>query len=820
MVTKRLFFVLLIAVIAGGYSFAPMEGPIERLSKQLAKWADEYPVEKVYLQFDKPNYAAGDDIWFKAYVTSGSFNRPTTISGVVNVDLVNQWGQTQITLKLPLNNGSAAGDLALPDTLSGGTYYLRAYTNYMRNADLDYYFTQTITVVNNLVSKTAKYHYIPRNTPVDTADRKPDLQFFPEGGELVAGLPNQVAFKCLGPTGLGLDVKGTVVDGNGKQLAELNTSHLGMGKFSFVPLPGKKYTARISTANGLSFNYPLPQAADKGYVLHIPDAVSDNIAVQLTANNGALQSGTNKLLYLIAQSAGKICYTGTMEPRSEAYTTSISKDKFPTGIVQFTLFTAGGEPLLERLVFVKHADKLVLNVSAPQNSAPRQKVKINVDAKSNGQPVAGDFSVAVIDESKVPTNADNENHIMAGLLLKAELSGYIEQPAYYFNHNDSKALADLDLLMLTQGYHRFYWRQFNRDFWGTRIYRPEKALSIAGTITTTNGKPVANGKVQVIDIDNASYVLDTLTDANGRFAFNNLAFEDSIRFIVQARTANNKKDVKILLDTIPPGTTFRSGNNPELGIDNRDSLTVYTQASRLLYNAQRQAGVGNHIIPLAEVIIREKKIALKHSANLNGPGNADQVLLARDFRNFGCAYLSDCLQGRLLGVTFRNGVPYSTRGYRPMQVIIDGVYVESSFLNSINYNDVAAIEVLRNAGTTGIYGGRAGNGVIIVTTKRGDDNDNAYDGPTAGRGIKPYYPKGYYKARAFYSPRYDQSRTNKSLADLRSTIYWNPNLVTGSDGKASFEYFNAGGKGIYRIIIEGLDAEGNLARQVYRYRVE
>ena len=111
------------------------------------------------------------------------------------------------------------------------------------------------------------------------------------------------------------------------------------------------------------------------------------------------------------------------------------------------------------------------------------------------------------------------------------------------------------------------------------------------------------------------------------------------------------------------------------------------------------------MIPLREVIIREKKQAVKNSSNLNGPGKADQILLARDLQNLGCAQITDCLQGRLLGVIFRNGVPYSTRSfYRPMQVIIDGAYVDAGFLDNINYNDIQAIEVLRNISSTGIYG--------------------------------------------------------------------------------------------------------------------
>jgi uncharacterized protein YfaS (alpha-2-macroglobulin family) len=61
---------------------------------------------------------------------------------------------------------------------------------------------------------------------------------------------------------------------------------------------------------------------------------------------------------------------------------------------------------------------------------------------------------------------------------------------------------------------------------------------------------------------------------------------------------------------------------------------------------------------------------------------------------------------------------------------------------------------------------------------------------------------------------------NRGTRDLRSTIYWQPDIITDKEGKASFEYFNADGKGTYRVVIEGIDADGNLGRQVYRYQVE
>jgi len=82
-----------------------------------------------------------------------------------------------------------------------------------------------------------------------------------------------------------------------------------------------------------------------------------------------------------------------------------------------------------------------------------------------------------------------------------------------------------------------------------------------------------------------------------------------------------------------------------------------------------------------------------------------------------------------------------------------------------------------------------------------------------------YRFKGFYKAREFYSPRYDADK-KFDLADNRKTIYWLPNLVTDVNGKASFQYFNAGSKGSYRVVIEGIDDSGKLGRQVLRYKVE
>lgn len=898
MAYKRFIAGLLLAIgVIGIYSFSTDDDIIARVQRQLEKWTNNHPVEKVHLHLDKPYYTAGDDIWFKAYVITGPLHRLQPDSGILNIELIDARDSIKQSLKLQLHNGLAYGDFALPDTLHEGNYRIRAYTQYMLNAGSDYIFDKAISIGNVITNKVftkttfntttqngrntvsadinytdangvvyagnaVTYSVMLNNTvlakgkgvtdangnlhislpadnaallkqgrivtglagtgngtvyksiPVRTMAVYADVQFFPEGGNMVNGLPARVAFKAIGIDGLGVDIKGTVTNTKGEEIAQINTQHLGMGVFTFTPQAGETYKANIIYPDGTKGLLRLPKAADNGYVLKVVELGKNDLRIAI-----ATAKGTTGQFVVVGQSAGKVYYSARSTAGGSAFSTTISKSKFPSGITEFTLFSESGEPLNERLVFIQNpADKLNLAVTADNQSyRPRQKVSLNIDAKDNeGKPAIGSFSVSVTDESKVPVDENTENNIFASLLLTSDLKGYVEQPAYYFKNDDEKARADLDVLMLTQGYHRFEWKSVLNDTPAPNLYPVQKTFTISGRITTPSGAPVANGKVELINFDDGLLKVDTLTDQNGRFAFTDIIYADSLKFLIQARNAKNKRDVVIKMDTVPPLSASNYKNAADLIINAGGAVTAYAQNSKQLYFEQMKAGLGNHVISLKEVLIREKRIALKHSANLNGPGNADQVLLAKDLMNYGCVRLADCLQGRLLGVLFNNGVPVTTRGGGRMLIVIDGIYSDASFMNSLSINDVQSIEVLRNIGTAGIYGGRGGNGVLVITTKRGDEP--SYYPQQFGRGIKPYQPKGIYKSRTFYSPKYD-AKTIQKIADLRTTVFWKPDMVTPG-GKAAIEYFNAGSAGIYRVVIEGIDSEGNIGRQVFRYKVE
>ena len=354
-------------------------GPFRNAYAQLTKQTIEQPFEKVYLQLDKPYYAAGDDMWFKAYVVTGNNHQLSAISGIVNVELIDARDSIKQSVKLPLGAGVAHGDFALPDNLAKGYYRIRAYTNNMRNAGPEYFFNQAITIINatSPPTKAAKVGS-PYNQQITG---KTDLQFFPEGGQLVNGVTAKVAFKALASNGLGVDVKGIIVDGRGNRVAQFASSHLGMGVFEITPVAGVVYHAEIINTKGTENSYPLPMATDKGYVLAADGLDPQNLLVKVTASGPPY---ADQQLTLVAQSGGKVYDIQQSRPGTLAFTSVIPKSKFPSGVAQLTLYAASGEPLNERLVFIRHPDQLNLNLAADQQVyTPRQKVTLTLNARNN-----------------------------------------------------------------------------------------------------------------------------------------------------------------------------------------------------------------------------------------------------------------------------------------------------------------------------------------------------------------------------------------------------------------------------------------------------
>ncbi len=885
----------------------PPDDLVDKIAASLNTWMSERPQEKVYLHTDKPYYALGDTIWFKAYVTVGSRHQLSGLSGALYVDLVNGRDSIQETLKLPLTAGMSIGDFTLSDTLKEGNYRIRAYTRWMRNAGPDYYFDRTfavgnpgseeviakvtyqykttggnpvvtallnytdanglpltdkevryeimanheaiasekaktdgsgnitINIINDQTSNlkgayirttivTEKKKKIEKSFPIKAALSQSDVQFFPESGDLVNGLTSRVAFKAVSVDGTGVNIKGSITDNQGQEVAQMESVHAGMGTFNLKPEVGKTYEAKIKYPDGSETVINLPKAADGGYVLAVYQTEGDSLLVRINASAKAV----NQTVNLIAQTGGETIYASQIKISTPVTSIWLKKTSFPSGIAQFTLFDNRGQPINERIAFLKNPDEMQLKISTSKPAyKTREKVEIELESNDQrGKAVAGSFSVAVIDESKVPIDETSESTIFSNTLLTSDLKGYIEKPNYYFATESEAVNKALDNLMLTQGYRRFTWKEVLSGKPGEPIFRAEKlSTEIAGKVLSLSGKPLPNAKVTLMSLK-AGIVRDTTTDAQGRFDFDKLVLSDSLKFSVQARTAKNGKQVEIVLYKVPNQILTPNNNIGDINTDIAESTKEYLANTQKEFEILERTGKLNRVQRLREVVIKGTKKEDQYSTQgmFRIPSvSADQIYVIPNPEL--CANLGVCLQGMLAGVVFmlkdtENIViqNYPITRHIPMQVILDGRRVDNVIEiadifdnNVIDPTDIAKIEVVRsNYAMKTILGGPS----ILIFTKRGWVHKR-YD-PS----MTNISPKGFNNVRAFYSPRYDAPKTATQMPDFRSTIYWNPNVITAADGKVKFDFFNADDPGSYRVVVEGINAAGELGRKVYRFKVE
>ena len=658
---------------------------------------------------------------------------------------------------------------------------------------------------------------------IKKAFAKADVQFFAEGGELIDGLRSKIAFKVLDAKGYGLDVTGSVFDNAGNDVADFATQHAGMGIFALLPQSDKTYKAVVNFPDGSKSEYEMPKVRSDGIFIAVNNNDPENLTVKVAANDAFFKQYQNRGYYIIAQNGATIYYTSYIALQSKVYNALIPTNKFPSGVLQVTLLAADGEPLSERVCFINRNDNLNLSIKPAANSnKPLGHTVLTLLAKKDTTPVTGNFSVAVIDEHKVPNNDDTDLSILSSILLTSDLNGFIENPNYYFNGTDNKRVTDLDILMLTQGYRRFSYHEILDNKLKPITYNREQGIQISGTLRTVSGVPVFSGNVN-LKIPDRNISLNAVTDVDGHFLFDNVNLLDSTKVILNARNNNNADNLVITADA-PSPQPITKGYEAVSNYGNIDSLMhIY------LLNTKKQI---DNLHMLNEVVVnstRSEKIVHEDYAALKGLGFQPDQAIGPNILKYCTGDFEECMIGRVFGIWHVENDFYIKKDYlagnkKPIKFFVNGSAVDVLYLKSINGADVLNIEIYTKDGVSGLMRFYDCNGIISITTKSHSfsPNTNAVDLTflkTAGNMIT-LLPKGYYKSKTFYSPKYTTDQADfKRVIDLRSTIFWSPNVFTDKKGNATLEYFNALGAGIYKVVIEGIDAEGKIGRFVYRYQV-
>jgi hypothetical protein len=650
-----------------------------------------------------------------------------------------------------------------------------------------------------------------------------DVQFLPEGGNMVANLPAHIGFKAIGEDGKGIDVSGIITDQNQKQVATFKSLHNGMGSFDLTAKDGETYTAKVTLPGGVIKEYPFPVIKAWGTILQVKNELEkDSLEVSVGASNDIAQAGES--YFLIGKARGIICYAAIVNFKvARLVKRKIAKSLFPSGITHFTLMTTNRQPLNERLVFIDQQDNLNIKLTTDRpfyNKRDSVALSVKVTDK-DGKPIKGNFSLAVTDDAQVKTDSLNNENIITRLLLASDLKGYIKAPGYYLSSKTEVVWQALDNLLLTQGWVGYNWQQVLNA--PAITYQPEHEFEVKGSVLNAFNKPVKGTDV-VLFSKSPSLSMDTVTDNNGRFTFHHFPQIDTPQFILKAINKNGKSfNVGITVDEVKPPDFIK----PESSLVvpwyvNSDTTLLNYAKSNALAKQQQYFPESGHV--LKEVIVTAKKI-IKGSQNLNGSGNADQVIDEKELENAGKKTFLDLFYEKIPGFklgSFRGGTWFFVK-YKIAEFLFDGVpitYEEIYLLNNLtryfeshSAEDIKGIEVNFSGKFTGNYQNRfhiydnaaLQHAFIEITTRSGNGIiiDNT-PGMYLYKSLALSYPKQFYK------PKYTVNDTTKHVPDLRSTIDWEPNIITDTNGEAKVSFYTADKPSTYTLIIEGSDMNGNL----------
>lgn len=825
---------------------------------------NNFTQEKVYLHLDNNGYIAGEHLWFKAYVFKAASLLPTDMSKVLYVELLNPDGELMERKTLKVDNGRTYGDFDLdPMLCHQGFYELRAYTRAMLNWDPAYIYSRVIPVfdqpkdsVNYTGMAIYDYEYdqrtdqflrrAPKPLTTQSTVKKSNilLTFYPEGGHLTKGVPNRVAYKITDEEGVPVAPQLVIHNSDGSQVTTSKVLHDGMGVFSLPAEWGGGY-AELSDGNMTKAQFPLPAQRSEGSDLTA--TCSPERGMEITIRSS--QAMTGRMLGLSVTCRGTLLYFNTVKTENEN-NINIPYDKLRDGVAQVTLFTDEGEVLSERLLWVEPKERTPL-MTVQQNKQvyqPFEPIVLDVSLKDGeGHPLQADFSLSVRDAA-TETGPDPCG-LRADMLLSSELKGYIHNPDYYFESDDTTHRQALDLLMMVQGWRRYKWQEMS-GVEPLQVQHPcELGLTLIGNLTTTRAANKYLQREGSLDVNfliqslEGTKIFDMQTDSTGYFAVQMPDFNGDAPCVM---TVTNNKDKRVYSDFIldrnfsPVPSSFEPLEiTSSVGVMESRVKALSREAETFEWTDTIPDYVSD-IVHLKEVTVKGRRtLGYRPGARFTWMGgeNATKGSATRYYNlseeldryldsGKGVPYVWDWLleHDKDFDYDYENGDVW----YRGKRVIfvIDNNYPGASFtattatgdeLNtgrflmshfqslSIVENEAVAEKVMQFV-TRSPYANTGNARVVFFLYSRSDlRQPNGYR-----RGTRWINLHGYSLCSDFYSPDY-RRHDIPSDQDHRRTLYWNPSLVTDTNGQASVLFY-AGSRPDERLHInaQGIAVNGQM----------
>jgi len=680
------------------------------------------PHLKMKLDFERKAYGKGDDVIAKLQLETND-NKPLSNYNFTYQAQLN--GQKLIAANSQTgNDGVMYIKFALPKRIDSNDGLLSVTIDYEGQTES---ISRSIPIVLDNIS----------------------LQFYPEGGDLVSGIENRVAFKAKNEFGKPADIEGIVYNSNGTKVTTFKSYYNGMGAFVLPCQNDDQYTARITIPAGIEAEFVLPALLEKGYVLNTKH--KDNNEIEATVLTQKAEQ-----LSIVAQVRGKIYYSTKLEAEVGKNTIIIPTLKMPMGVCQLTLFDSKSIAHSERLVFVNKHKQLQIDITTNKEKyLTREKVFATIHVKDEmGMPVAANLSLSVTNDELLAFADDKQGNLLSELYLQQDIKGKIDEPAFYFS-KDAKSNDALDYLLMTSGWRRFKWEQILTEQYPKQFIKPEKTSIRGQIIDIKTGKPVNKASIHFGK-------LTLQSNEDGKYVYNKLDLSEP-------------KKMKVSMDGFE---NYEEEINSYQDADETKVIQIYP----IGYRKELER------VQLQEVMVmdavEERAIAL--------PGRVfnDEIQMmpakaqdeARKRAEAGAKAKAEAEEKSKTRAEVRAKANADAKakkeGEKPKaangikNVVIDG--------KADVKNEMAA------------------NGARL-------------DLKVKKQILPPIQPNSqikFYRTREFAIPDYSKATGKELRNDFRKTIYWNPDIVVDASGKKEIEFYTNDEITSFKFITEGIGSNG------------
>ena len=855
---KSLIFLLSMVWVVFTLS-AQEQSPIPKISQQISTYFSYYPREKVFLTTDKQFYKPGETIWFRSFVSNGDNLLSSVEGSKLYVGLYDKMGSAVGKDIYKLVDGSAFGDLVIPEKLDDDFYFLVAYTSVQssqeqiaviplkiepqysnqwvveavakdsvsiagkpnelfvvlrdvsgeiqKNEQLKYEIRNGSEVIAKDKMKTNENGKatIPFTIPAKTngepfvcalSDAKGDwshdvflptnldqviVQFFPEGGSLVAGIPTRVGFTAFNKWGIPVNLDGSLVNARGEKVAPVKTLSKGLGIFSASFPAQQQYKLLVSGIDGQNQTFDLPMPLQGGLALAVTKTDAEFIY-----SNLIFADAQKHAVALTVTHGNNVFWAADMEINGTSRL-KIPVEKLSRGINLLSVFSKEGDLLANRIVFIDNNQKLKIDIQPEKSTAlPGEKIKVKAHlTNENNQPVSGNISIAVFDKFR---SEQDKAQIADYLMIESEVETPFSLIPESFRDKVGNS-AFTDIFLIANKLKGFNWENI-------RKFKPENAsianvenFKISGFVTDKSGSKFGKAKVILTD-EKTGKVYTTITNSGGVFLFPGLKMGEFNNFTSKALDLDGKAILTIhLINNLEGQIAVSIAEN----IQKYNLLEMEKVADEAYFkNNESLFSKAPRVVKAISPNYDNQRRMFASASNL-----LDVIKTIKPFK---------ITNNQIVFMGSENSLNYQGGAL----IVLDGQQLgtDISAINNLSPADIDHINVSTNPMDIQRYTGLNSVGVIEIFQKKAKVEE---PGPKK-------VSSGKYDGE-FRIPNLFANESGNSKKDYRTTLAWIPEQKVDASGL--FEFTIPAGKVLsdFIIDIQGITADGVMGSASAKFTV-